>query len=174
MIYMYLIIVLFMDVNRNFKMTYYEISICRHTLLLLYVCLLVSCLLSISRILRSNVDTEIIADEELQIKTYAKYSWPLNSKCYLARYVYFTGIRFLNLLPITNCNWHYLFQRLRLVATEIRTFCRYHRCNSFVSHAWLNNWIQLSILYSKPRFVVLLIKWRYNLNQYISLDDKMI
>ena len=74
MIYMYLIIVLFMDVNRNFKMTYYEISICRHTLLLLYVCLLVSCLPSISRILRSNVDTEIIADEELQIKTYAKYS----------------------------------------------------------------------------------------------------
>ena len=88
-------------------------------------------------------DAKIIADEGLQIKTYAKYSWPLNSKCY----AYFTGHQVFNLtsynqwyshlLPsFWQCNWHYLFQRLRLVATEIwriRSYCRYHRCSSHCS-----------------------------------------
>ena len=172
MIYMYLIIVLFMDVNRNYKITNYEIWISRHTPLLLYVCLLVSFLPSISRILCWNVDTEIIADEELQIKTYAKCSWPLNSRSYLARYVYFTGNRVLNLLPITNCNWHYLFQRLRLDATEIRTNCRHHRCSShcsFYTHDWT---IEFSSRYCIQKHD--LLYFRYYLNQYISLDDKTI
>ena len=139
---------MYVVITRLQKMKFEFVS--THHCCYLFVCILFAVHLE-------NGDAKIIADEGLQIKTFSKYSWPLNSKCYLARYAYFTGYQVFNfnkwyshLLPsVWQCNWHYLFQRRRLVATEIRTVrstCWHHRCSSRCSF-YMND---CTIDYSSP------------------------
>ena len=89
-------IVLIKDVCRIYKITICNLNLSVHTaaVICLFVCIFVAVHLE-------NGDAKIIADEGLQIKTYAKYSWPLNSKCY----TYFTGHQVFN---VTSYNQWYL------------------------------------------------------------------
>ena len=126
-------------------------------------CLFVWGLSSHSRIFHSYGDVTV-AGEGLQILTYARHSWPLSSEISLACNTYCdTGHPFimiisedpwhLHLLPsVQQLNCHYLFLRLRSVATGIRTSA----CEAIVLTHCATAAVHI-ILYTKGTHVILLL-----------------
>ena len=121
-----------------------------------FVCLFVWGLSSHSRIFHSHGDVTI-AGEGLQILTYARHSWPLSSEGSLTCHTYCdTGLPFKmvisedpwhsHLLPsVWRWSCHYLFLRLRSVATGDRTPISRMRGDLYATAAvslygWLYGW----------------------------------